>query len=106
LFAVQQVFRIERKASASLSAEMGMMRSLSPMLPATKRGFGQWCAISAGRSFASNCERLGLAVLLVLAGQFFLVRQALAAGLDHVSAVGAAKLPLAESDRIYLANIE
>ncbi len=57
-------------------------------------------------SLSPNENRWVRAALLALAGLSFLGGQVHAAGADPVSAVGASKLPLAEGDRVYLANIE
>ncbi len=52
-------------------------------------------------------KRLALSGLLLAACfSSFQVQSAATAGSDHVSTIGTTKLPLAESDRIYLANIE
>src|SRR5205085_11586306 len=45
-------------------------------------------------------------VVALLAGWCFCAQQVNAGSLDHASAVGPSKLPLAESDRVFLANIE
>src|SRR5437773_12217225 len=82
-----------------------MMSCLLTELPFTTRGSGHFRGKAARKRIWRDCRAIYVCALL-LAGVCFLPSQADAADLDHTSAGAAKKLPLAETDRVYLANIE